>query len=819
MATIADVILPFFLDNTFHYLVPETFQNLVQTGMRVLVPFGKSNKLYTGIIYKLSENQEDTSTLKTIHELVDEIPIYQNYHLNFWAWISDYYGGSLGEVMLFALPNHLKIYTNSLVYLTENIENIDLQSFSEKEKKIISYLAQNPAYPLEKLKNLYSSYLIQKLYQNQILKIQTTLVNPYKPQLKSFVFLNIEQLRLQFQIKEPCSDAEVVTKALQATKSENHHKVLLYLLQNDAIEKQFLLKELQISDNILKTLEKKQWIQIEKYAVDRAQLKKNIDPCYELTENEKLFCTNFFNKLENSDAWQPVLFFHDLGNRRIAFYIEWIQKIISTGKQVLLLTPEIAFTDKFVQELQNYFQEKLGIYHSKINEDERVEIWYKVFLGVYKIVIGVRSALFLPFQSLGCIIVDEEQNPNYKQDEKNPKMNFKDGSIYFAKMLHIPVVLASQTPSIESYYFAQNGKYQLVKYFKNPLPKPHQIQIIDLKKQIANKQSIGILARETYKLIYEQKLKNKVSVLFINRKGFAPRIVCNACGHVHFCKNCDIPLTYHKQFNKLKCHYCGFQEENIYFCKYCGSNDLSYEGFGTEKVEEQIQALFPKFQIARLDSDKIRTKKQLIDFLNDVQKNKIDIVIGTQLVSKLSHFEQVELFIVLLAEMMLHIPNFRALEYTYQFLKQILNDFDFAYNESKKLIIQTQLPQHKVFEYLLTDYATYFHEQILLREELSYPPFSRLIELEIGHPKMEILSKSLNQFDKLLKNSFSEYILGPSLPSVMKLKNYYRYVYLIKMPRNFNVSKVKEHIQRAFRDFYQMKKDKNYRLIINVDPK
>ncbi len=819
MPFIAEVILPVYLRNIFHYLVKDEYIPFIRKGKRVLVPFGKSNKLYTGMVYNLYETQEHFHDLKFVQQIIDEVTIVQDAQLEFWNWIAQYYCCSLGEVMLLALPNNLVLYTQSFVNFDEAIHSYDISTASDKEKKIIDFLSKNAPFPYEKLKNTFSEYSIKKLIQKKVLKLENQLINPYKPKLKTFIFLDWENLSKKFKISQDLSSSDIIAAAIQASKSENHQKILLYLLQNDGVEKKFLVNKLQIKENSLKTLEKKRWIYFEKHATDRIQLRGKEKSKYLLSENELQYCEKFIKTITHSLNWAPTVFFHDLGTKRIVFFIEWFKKIKQEGKQILFLVPEIAFTDKFVVELQNVFQDELGIYHSRINEHERVEIWYKVFLKEYKIIIGVRSALFLPFSALGLILIDEEQDVNYKQEEKNPKINIRDASIYYSKMLKIPIILSTQTPSLETFYFTQQKKYQLFSYLKSPNLKDNQIVVVDLKTQLANHQTVGLLTDLSYEAIKKQKIKNHTSVIFVNRKGYSPKIVCNVCGHVHFCNHCDIALTYYKQFQKLKCHYCGYQEESIYFCKNCGSNDLIYESFGTEKIEEQLHILFPRYKIERLDSSNFKTRKQLSDFLQSVNKNEIDIIIGTQLITKLLHLDNIELLVVLLVDMMLYIPNFRAFEYTYQFLRQLINDFDMPYNPSKQLIIQTRIPKNKLFEYLRSGYTKYYHEQILIREELNYPPFSRLIELELQHPNQNILMQSLNNFDKLLRSAFTDMILGPSYPSVMKLKNYYRIQYLVKIPKTQSPNPVKEHIQKTFKDFMTIAKDKNFRFHINVDPK
>lgn len=819
MAFLAEVILPVYLKNVFHYLVKEEDAPLLHEGQRVLVPFGRTNKMYTGMVYKIYEYQEPMEGLKYIHQILDDIPILKRLSLDFWNWIAEYYCCALGEVMLFALPNHLIIHTQTKVSFTESIHSLDIHTLTEKEKKVVDFLANEVILPYDKLKERFSEYVIKKLIQKNILQLQSEIVNPYKPKYKTFVFLDWQNLQQQFDKNFSFHSSELIAKAVQYTKSEKQQRVLLYLLQNDGVEKQFLLHQLAITESVLKSLEKKFWIRTEQHAVDRVQLKTPSAISYELNLQEKSFCKKVIQKIENQVQWSPIVFYHDLGNNRISFYIEWFKHWVEKGQQVLFLVPEIAFTDKFVVELQNHFQDLLGIYHSKINDNERVEIWYKVFLKEYKIVIGVRSALFLPFSDLGIILVDEEQDAIYKQEEKNPKIHFRDAAIFYAKMLNLPIILVSQTPSIETFYFTQVKKYDLVKYLRNYPVHENQLLIKDLKTETTHRQTVGLFTEYAYKTLYEQKRKNHVSIVFINRKGYAPRIVCNVCGHVHYCKHCDIALTYHKQIHKLKCHYCGYQEDNIYFCKHCGSNDLAYEGLGTEKVEEQLHVLFPHFQITRLDSDNFKTKKQLSDFLQAVEHHQVDIVIGTQLVTKLLHLKNIELMVVLLADMMLHLPNFRALEYTYQFLKQLIYDLDLAHYPDKQLIIQTRNPNHKVFQYLFQEYEVYYHEQILLREELGYPPFSRLIEVEILHSHSNTLYQAIHTFDKIIRSAYSEYILGPSIPSIAKLKNYFRVSYLVKIPKNQNISKIKEHIQRSFKDFVTIEKDKNFRLNINVDPR
>lgn len=778
-----EVILPLALNDTFTYRVPRVLESVIAIGKRVIVSFGKRH-IYTGIIAQIHNNPPKEYTVKYIHEVIDyEQVTVSNQQIEFWKWIASYYMCSLGEVMDAALPANLKLKSETIVNLHPSFKNDESIKLNNNEKLIVDALALENELSLTDIAKILGIKnvmpVINSLYKKGILLIKEATANKYKPKIKKVIKLhsdyeNEEMLAATFDVlvndKRTVAQSELLLCYLKLSKKLK------------IVDKNYLLNEYSGSASTLKSLLNKKILIEEEIEVDRL-----FSPDVQIKE---VLLSGVQNKALDDLKYkfkehQVCLLMGETGSGKTHIYVELIKEQLELGKKALYLLPEIALTKQLISRLKFSFGNKIGIYHSKMGDNERVEMWYKVQSGQYDVVLGVRSSIFLPFSNLGIIIVDEEHEPSYKQQDPSPRYHARDASIYMALSMGAKVLLGTATPSFESYYNAQQNKYGLV-YLnqRHGNVKPPIIELVDMKdfKSISPKMShISFVLKDR---INESLAKAEQIILFMNRRGFAPVIECKSCAWIPSCKNCDISLTYHKYNHSLSCHYCGYSIATPSKCPTCGSVELGMKGLGTERLEDDLELLFPNKEITRMDLDTTRKKNSIEDIFQDMEAGKTDILVGTQMVTKGLDFEKVRLVGIISADSLMQYPDFRALERSFQMMYQVAGRTG-RREKQGKVVIQTFNPDHNIFDLLIKyNYKSFYFSEMSQRQMFKYPPYTRLIKMIFRHKendKVEAAAKLAHQY---LYNSLNDKMLGPEAPPVARLRNKYYQQMLFKLPNN-----------------------------------
>ncbi|MBL7922398.1 MAG: primosomal protein N' [Bacteroidia bacterium] len=838
----ADVIVPLSVPNKYTYRVPKELNEAVEIGKRVLVQFGKT-KIYTGIIYKIHSNAPKEYQAKYIDTILDEHSIVNETQLKFWDWISFYYCANPGEVMNAALPSGLKLSSTSHVQLNPefNFEEIDHTYFNDKEHFLIETLHATPNLSFDDvaqlLKQKSAQGIINTLIKKRAIIVYEDVKDKYKPKLVSFIRLD-----------EKYKDEKLLSEALDQIekKAFKQAEALIYFLQlqknkevvtNGWIKKTELAKKVETA--AISALVKKQVFIEEQFEVGRLLFEKSNNTIKALSNIQQ---QAYEKTKEGFKENKPVLLHGVTGSGKTEIYIQLIKDTIKEGKQVLFLIPEIALTTQLITRLRAVFGENVGVYHSRFSENERVEIWNNILLAgtkdkelrtqdipvkeqetrnekQYKIILGARSCLFLPFNNLGLIIVDEEHDNSFKQHDPSPRYNARDSALYLATLHKAPVLLGSATPSVESFYNASQSKYTLVELNTQYVESGGtNIEICDMNFFERSNQMKACLTPPLFNAIENALSKKQQVILFQNRRGFAPYTECKQCGHVPHCVQCDVSLIYHKHSQKLTCHYCGYSIAPPKTCSACGSNNLQYKGMGTEKIEEDIEVLFPKAKVARMDLDSTRSKyayKQLID---DFEGGNIDILIGTQMVTKGLDFNNVSVVGVLNADSILNFPDFRSFEKAFQLMTQVKGRAG-RDKEKGKVFIQTTQPQHHVINYVSGNkIKNFFADTLAERQQFNYPPFSRLFEINVISKDVNEVNHLANELFLLLKPTFNENLLGPEFPLISRIKNQYYKRILIKTSKKETTLSIRQIIFNALNDLQNNFKDWKYRIAIDVDP-
>nr|WP_235207197.1 primosomal protein N' [Pedobacter sp. V48] len=786
----------------------------------MVVQFGK-NKIYTALVKSISKEAPEVYEAKYIIDVVDAYPIITPEQLNLWDWMTSYYLCNEGDVLSAALPTGLKLASETIIVLKEESPLSDEDGviqeivFTDKEQIILNALRSRPRLTIDDVSALLGQKtvypIINSLLSKGMVYIAEEVVEKYKPLLKSFVslqpFYNEEE-----NLKHLFSILERAPKQLNA--------LLAYLKlskQQTTISKQQLLEESACGTAAFKTLVDKEIFAVYKRPVSR--LLENADDFvlnFELSEAQN----RALQQIEDGFLAKDVMLLHGVtASGKTQIYIKLIEKAIEKGGQVLFLLPEIALTTQIVERIQRYFGDAIGVYHSKFNNNERVEIWNKVLNGKYRVVLGARSAVFLPFKELKLIVVDEEHESSYKQHDPSPRYQARDAAVYLAHLHQAKIVLGSATPSIESYYNAVSGKYGLVTITERfgGVDLPLQ-EVISISEETKRKKMVSYFST---KLIDEIAftLENKEQViLFQNRRGYATILICGTCGYAPKCVNCDVSLTYHKTSGKLHCHYCGYHQSSINVCPACGSVHIEQKGFGTERVEEELSLIFPEAKISRLDVDSTRTKNGLQQIISDFQEKKTDILIGTQMVAKGLDFDNVTLIGVINADTLLNYPDFRAFERSYQLLAQVAGRAG-RRDKQGKVIIQAYDDNHRIINQVIDNkYLEMYNEEVAERKQFNYPPFTRLIFINIKHKDADLLNVASQKFANILKGQLGGRVLGPEQPLVSRVRNYYIKQVIIKSDKNTSVQKVKSILKDTI---VQFQSEKDYRAVniqVDVDP-
>jgi primosomal protein N' (replication factor Y) (superfamily II helicase) len=822
-----DVIVPLAVPNKYTYRVPVELNDEVKEGKRALVQFGKS-KFYSAIIYSVHEKAPTEYVAKYIDSVIDEEPVVIAKQLQLWDWISYYYMCGPGEVMNAALPSALKLSSVSHIQLNPeyNLEETDHSQFSDKEHLIIDALHNTETLSFDdvaailKIKSVHK--IINALINKGVVLVYEEVKDKFKPKLVNFVKLNAdykdeEKLKelLDNLERKAFKQAEVMLAYLQIVKGSKDADSRQH---EGWVSKSDLGKK---SDNAaIAALVKKNVFTEEKFEVGRLQFESKGTHRKKLTKGQE----KAHDEIVKSFEKHTVSLLHGVtGSGKTELYAKLIEETITQGKQVLYLLPEIALTTQLITRMRTYFGDKVGVYHSKFSENERVEIWNHVLNdsgeNPYSIIMGARSALFLPYRNLGLIIIDEEHDYSYKQHDPAPRYHARDTAIYLATLHNAKVLLGSATPSLESYHNAQTGKYGLIELNKRFTDNTaNETVICDIKHFEYSHNNKSILTPPLNEAIKEA-LKNKEQViLFQNRRGFAPYTECASCGWVPHCTQCDVALIYHKHSNKLTCHYCGYTIPPPSTCVACGHNDLRYKGMGTEKIEEEIEILFPEAKIARMDLDTTRSKYAYKQIIDDFEEQNIDILIGTQMVTKGLDFDHVSVVGILNADSLFSFPDFRSHERGFQLITQVSGRAGRKHKQGK-VYIQTMQPAHPLLQFVINDdLRLFYNNQLQERKNYHYPPFSRLIELNVVSKDVNLVNNMSEELAKRLKGTFGKDLLGPQFPLISKIKNLYYKRIILKIDKSLGPQNVRHILNSEINNLHAHYRDENFKIQIDVDP-
>ncbi len=805
-----DVILPLPVKGAFTY---STTEEGLLIGQRVVVQFGP-RKLYTALVKSIHENKPSDYEPKPLIAILDEQPIVNSIQLTFWDWLADYYMCNLGDVMNAALPASLKLASESMVVMHTNFDG-DVNCLSKNEKALLDLLTSRDELSVNeisnsiKLENVF--YFINELIRKEIVQIKEYLHDRYKQRYIRIVTLL-------------ASDKDILSAKLTQKQNVFISKYLKILENSNKIQWKVpdLLKEIGMSRAILNALVKKGIL-----SIDRLNISRLDRYAKDLVQDKKLvpFQNRALNEIKSHFEKKKVCLLHGVtSSGKTELYIKLIEEQLNKAKQVLYLLPEIALTTQIIKRLQKHFGDKVGISHSYLNNSERVEIWNAVKEKdsasiKYPIMLGARSSLFLPFDNLGLIIVDEEHDDSFKQHQLAPRYHARDSAIYLAGLHKSKVLLGSATPSLETYFNAKKGKYGLVEMHTRfegiALPKIH---IIDIRKAYLKRQMVYQFSPEMINGIKAALVNNGQVILFQNRRGYSSVLNCKSCAYTASCVQCDVSLTYYKWNNKLKCHYCGYSKKIPDSCPKCSSKEMDDKGFGTEQVEESLKILFPKYVIRRMDYDTTRYKSAYQDIISDFESRRIDILVGTQMVAKGLDFDNVSLVGILNADNMLQFPDFRSYERAFQIMVQVAGR---AGRKGKQgdVLIQTYNEENEIFRMLKSyDFSTFIKRQAKDRKLFNYPPFSRVIRLTLKHKKIKNLDQASDQLSIMMRKSFGYRVLGPEYPVISKVRNYYQKNVLLKIEQESSINKAKDILNLIIHEIRNNVKFKSVRLIIDVDP-
>lgn len=811
----AEIILPLNFAHTLTYGIPIEMQERIRPGMRVEVAL-KDNKFYSGIVLRLHHDKPDAYSVRPIRALLDPFPILNETQLAFWQWISKYYMASPGEVMIAALPAHLKLSNETQLEWAGKTDH-DQFGWTDFTHKAIEQLLLRHILTISELRQavgaVHLSAVIHDLLEHELVYVNEGLEVAYKPKKEKIIrlaeaFRNEESLQILFE------------RLTKVPAQQNLLMSFLTLSREDGfIRREELLEHSKAKTPQLKSLVEKGVFTVEEVAVDRVFFgKKKLAGVLVLSDAQQ----KALGEIKKSFAEKPTCLLQGVtASGKTLLYIELIKEQINNGKQALILLPEIGITTQLVQRLLEHFGEDLGVYHSRFSHNERVEIWEKVRKREYKVVLGTRSALWLPFSDLGLIVVDEEHDGSYKQQDMAPRFHARDAAVFLAGLHGAKVLLGSATPSLESIWNAQQKKYGFValpeRYAGIALP---EIQIVDARNLSDAAQSgIQLLGPELQQAIRSALEAKKQVILFQNKRGYVPFQMCRSCGWVPQCVNCSVSLTYHKSTHKLHCHYCGLKTPLMYRCQKCGSDDMQQRTFGTQKVEEEIQTLFPKARVARMDTDTTRGKQDFSLLLEQLQRHTIDILVGTQMVVKGLDFPDVTLVGIISADSLLSFPDFRVHERGFQLMSQVAGRAGRKAGDGK-VIIQAYNTTHSVLKMVQEhDLKGFVRRELHERQQFLYPPFCRMIRVQCKHKEEEKAIKAGGILVNHLENSESILVQGPVPALVARVRNLYIQEVWLKLPHQSTVQETAKRKLLEARDIVSGTKGlSGVQIVFDVDP-
>lgn len=809
-----DVIIPVPLQKLFTYNITESEADFLKPGMRVSVPFGKS-KIYTGIVFNIHNNAPKTYQAKDIQQILDDRPIVNAMQLKLWEWISSYYMCTMGDAMRAALPSAFVLESETVI--TKNTVIIDESVLQDDEFLIYEALHNQSSLRIHDVSSILDKKnvlpVIKRLIEKEAIRVEEEVYEKYKPKLVRYV-----KLHANFS-----SEAALQKLLDDLSRAPKQRDVVLTLFSISAKTKKpvkvsDLSTESGASTSIIKSLIDKGILEDYHIRTDRVQYSgEDTESTKHLNVYQEKALVEIKTSLEN----HSVSLLHGVtSSGKTEVYVKLIEDTINEGKQVLYLLPEIALTAQLITRLQNYFGEQVAVFHSKYSSHERVEVWNNVLNNSEKakIILGARSSIFLPFQDLGLIIVDEEHEQSFKQFDPAPRYHARDTAIVLANIHQAKTVLGSATPSLESYFNAKQNKYGFVElmFRYNDVLMP-DIELVDIKEKQKKKRMKGHFSD---RLIDEMTLtlnEGHQIILFQNRRGFSPIVECKTCGHSPQCPNCDVSLTYHQYRNQLRCHYCGYNTAMHKTCEACGSPEIDSKGFGTEQIEEEVKVLFPDYKVARMDLDTTRGKYGYEKVITALEQQEIDVLVGTQMLTKGLDFRNVKLVGIMNADNMLNFPDFRAHERSFQLMLQVSGRAGRT-QERGKVLIQTYNPHHNILQQVSTNnYVDMFNEQMNDRYNFKYPPVFKQIKIILKHKDYNRVETASIWYSKSLRQVFGDFVLGPEAPPIARIRNQFHKNILVKIPKKQSLVKTKEAIIRINNSFLSIKDFRSVKVILNVD--
>ena len=811
----AQIVLPLNLKGSFTYKVPEELTPMIQPGMRVLVPFG-GKKIYTGIVFELHDNAPESFVAKEVISILDDKPILPKEQISFWNWLSEYYLCGLGEIYRFAFPSSLKLESETYLKLKPNI-TVDFENLDVNEMYLIQALEVRQLINLTDIEAFIPKKEIIKtinsLIDLQYIEIDEKIAEKYKA--KEVAYVKISDVVLGNQ-----NLTDILLKLNKAPKQKD---LFLAILEKQtehpdvAIKKSELFEDGYFGSSHFKALADKGLV--EEYHMQKDRIESydgEIEELEELSELQKEAKTEIDEAFEEG---KNVLLHGVTSSGKTHIYLEKIEECIQEGKNVLFLLPEISLTKQITQRLEKKYGRQLGFYHQKLTDFERVEVWRKIRQNDIKILIGTRNALFLPFQDLGLVIVDEEHDSAYRPREASPYFNAKDAAMVLGNLYGAGVILGSATPSVESYYNARKDKIKYVflneRFGNVNLP---EYELINFKEAQESKKVSGNfslhLIDEIKKTLDE---KNQVIVLH-NRRGYANVVECETCGYVNYCSNCDVVMTYHKAANEMKCHYCGQRASKPRTCPKCHSENLNERGVGVEQIHEEVSKIFPDSEVDRMDVDSMRKKFAYEKLYEKIEEGETDIVVGTQMISKGLDFDHIELVAIPKTDSLLYVQDFRAEERAYQLITQVSGRAGRVSGKGK-ILIQTYNPEHSVFQLIKMNNPAKIYKYILTeRQKFHYPPFTKLIMIELKHRKEDKVNRASQFLGSVLRKYLpEECVLGPERAQIARLNNLYQFQIMLKLPRGKKYDEFKKMVLLSLNEFDEITAYQSIKKDIFVD--
>lgn len=809
-----EVIVPLALDPTFTYRINEVEFDFIQIGMRVAVPFGR-NKVYTALVVEKHHRQPALYEAKDIHEIIDIEPVVTSGQIKFWQWLAEYYMCTLGDVYKGAMPSRLLLESETIIQWNDKAtiqvsdlddaeyllyEAMQIQSILKLEE-VIAILNRKQVFPV-----------INSLLTRGAILLQEEMVEKYKPKQIRYVRLSEEYIqddgltKLMEVVSRAAKQRELVLKYFQ-----------LQAVQKKPISVKQLIEEGESSQAIVNALLEKGVFESYYLNHDRVVFNEASSDAIQLTDEQSKALWEIEQQLKEKEV---VLLHGVTASGKTEVYIKLIEKYVAQAGQVLFLLPEVGISAQLVQRLTAYFGNQVAVYHSRYSHNERLEVWNQVLQQSEKakVVIGTRLSVFLPFQDLRLVVIDEEHDSNYKQHDPAPRYHGRDAAVVLAMQHKAKVLMGSATPSLESYYNANQKKYGLVeltkRYTNVLLP---DIVLVDIKDKYKRKQMTGHFSDQLIDEMNQALSLEEQVILFQNRRGFSPVVECMTCGAVPECPHCDVSLTYHKYRNELRCHYCGYTLPMPKQCVRCHSVDLNTKGFGTEQVEEELRELFPNKRIARMDQDTTRGKYAYEKLIESFENRQIDILVGTQMLAKGFDFDNVNLVGIMNADNSLYHPDFRAHERAFQMMTQIAGRSG-RFDKKGRVVIQTFNPYHNIIQQVTNyDYKSMYKEQMYERHNFQYPPFYRLIRLTLKHRDFEKLREASFWLYNNLKGQLGIPVLGPEEPAINRIRNQYIRVILIKIPQQVMLNQTKGQVRRILKSFESIGVYRSVHVVANVD--